>query len=72
MGFMSALVLTGVGQIILGQGAKGVAILVGSIALGAVTGGFSALVTLPLAGIDAYLIAKKLKEGKTVGQWEFF
>jgi hypothetical protein len=25
-----------------------------------------------VSAIDAYLIAKKLKEGKSVGEWEFF
>lgn len=30
------------------------------------------LVTNVIAGIDAYQIARKLKDGKTVGQWEFF
>ncbi|OMP67032.1 zinc ribbon domain-containing protein [Domibacillus epiphyticus] len=64
--------LTGLGQIIMGQGKKGAAILIGSIILGMFTLGVSALLTTPLAIIDAYLIAKKKKEGKEVGDWDFF
>ncbi len=57
---------------ILGQVIKGVVILLGSMVLGALTAGVSILVTWPVGGIDAYLIAKKLKDGRSVGQWEFF
>ena len=63
--------LLGLGQIILGQTAKGASILGGSIILGLLTAGFSGLVTVPLATIDAYKIAKKLKEGKSVKKWEW-
>jgi TM2 domain-containing membrane protein YozV len=72
MAVLSGLCLAGVGQMILGQVGKGVVILLGSIALGALTAGLSAFVTLPLAAIDAYCIAKKLQDGKPVGQWEWF
>lgn len=72
MGVLSGCCISGLGQIILGQTIKGIVILLASMALGAVTVGLSVLVTWPVAGIDAYLIAKKLKEGKTVGPWEFF
>ena len=57
---------------LLGQTAKGITILLGSMVLAVLTVGLSILITIPCAGVDAYLIAKKLKEGKTVGQWEFF
>ena len=64
--------LTGLGQILNGQVAKGITCLVGSMALGFITLGLSAIVTTPLVIVDAYLIAKKRKEGKQVGEWEFF
>jgi hypothetical protein len=72
MALLSGCCIAGLGQIALGQTTKGVMILLGSMALGAVTAGASILVTWPLGGLDAYLIAKKLKSGKSVGQWECF
>jgi hypothetical protein len=72
MAILTGCCLVGVGQIILGQTAKGVSILIGSIALALITMGISAPVTMILAAVDAYKIAKKLKEGKTVPKWEFF
>ncbi len=72
MGVLSGCLIAGLGQIILGQTAKGIAILLGSMVLAVVTVGISIFITWPAGGVDAYLIAKKLKEGKTVGQWEFF
>ena len=64
--------ITGLGQMILGQGKKGAAILIGSIILAIITVGLSAFITTPLSIIDAYLIAKKKAGGKEVGEWEFF
>lgn len=64
--------ITGLGQIIIGQVKKGVVILIVSIILGLFSFGFSAFITVPLAVIDAYLIAKKKQEGKEVGEWDFF
>lgn len=64
--------LTGLGQMVIGQGKKGATILIGSIILGFMTFGVSTFVTTPLAIVDGYLIAKKKKEGKEVAEWEFF
>jgi len=72
MGLLSGCCIAGLGQMILGQVAKGVVILLGAMVIGALTAGVGILVTWPLGGIDAYLVAKKLKDGKSVGQWEFF
>lgn len=72
MGILSGCVIAGLGQIILGQVTKGVVILLGSMVLAALTAGLSIFVTWPAGGIDAYRIAKKLKDGRSVGQWEFF
>lgn len=71
MALLSFLIL-GLGQIILGQTAKGVTMLVVGVVFAMITFGLSALITLPISVIDAYLIAKKKKEGKIVGDWEFF
>lgn len=72
MGLLSGCCIAGLGQMIIGQVMKGVMILIGSILLGALTAGVSILVIWPLGGIDAYLVAKKLKEGQSVDEWEWF
>jgi TM2 domain-containing membrane protein YozV len=64
--------LAGLGQIVLGQTVKGVFILLVSMVLAVLTGGLSIIVTWPMGAIDAFCIAKKLKDGRSVGQWEFF
>jgi TM2 domain-containing membrane protein YozV/RNA polymerase subunit RPABC4/transcription elongation factor Spt4 len=71
MAVLSFLIL-GLGQIILGQTAKGLTILIVGIIVGIITFGISSFITVPISVIDAYLIAKKKKEGKLVGDWEFF
>ena len=72
MGLLSGCCITGLGQIILGQTLKGVVILLGAVVFGVITGGLGAFIVLPLVGIDAYLIAKKLEAGQSVEEWEFF
>ena len=72
MGILSGCCIAGLGQMILGQVIKGVVILIGSMIAAVLTAGVSILVTWPLGGIDAYLVAKKLKDGRSVGQWDFF
>lgn len=64
--------IAGLGQIVLGQTAKGITILIVSFVFAIFTLGFSSLLTVPVSVIDAYLIAKKKREGKVVGEWEFF
>lgn len=71
MALLSFLIF-GLGQIIMGQTAKGVTMLVVFFILGFITFGLSVFITLPISVIDSYLIAKKKKEGKVVGDWEFF
>lgn len=72
MAFFSGCLIAGLGQLLIGQAAKGFVILVLSMIVGFLTGGMSALFIMPLAALDAYLLADKLRNGKTVGQWEFF
>ena len=71
MGLLSFL-LVGLGQMIMGQVAKGIVMLIGSIILAIFTFGLSSLITTPISIIDAVLIAKKKQQGKQVGEWEFF
>jgi TM2 domain-containing membrane protein YozV len=72
MAIFSGLLIFGLGQMVVGQVSKGLVILVGNIVLACCTMGISLLVTWPLGAVDAYLIAKKLREGRPVGEWEFF
>jgi hypothetical protein len=72
MGLLSGCCIAGLGQMVLGQVLKGAMCLIGVMLLAVVTHGVSALVTWPLLGVDAYLVAKKLKSGKTVTPWECF
>lgn len=64
--------ITGLGQILVGQVKKGAAMLIGSALLGLMTAGLSAFITTPISIIDAYLITKKINQGKQVADWEFF
>lgn len=69
MALLSGCCLAWLGQIILGQTTKGLVMLAISITLCFLAVG---IFFWPIAAVDAYLIAKKLKEGKPVKQWEFF
>lgn len=72
MAVLSGCCIAGLGQIIMGQVTKGVVCILGAMSLAAITMGISIFVTWPLLGIDAYLVAKKLKSGRPVGEWECF
>lgn len=72
MALLSGCCIAGLGQMVLGQVVKGVVVLIAAMALGAITMGVSIFVTWPLMGIDAYLIARKLKSGRPVTEWESF
>jgi hypothetical protein len=72
MGLLSGICVPGLGQMALGQAIKGVVLLVVTVILSFITGGVALLVLMPILGVDAYLVADKLRDGRTVGQWEFF
>jgi TM2 domain-containing membrane protein YozV len=66
---LSLLLFGGAGQIYLGQQKKGIILIVASILLYCIGLGW----IVQLAGTyDAYVLANKLKEGKSVGDMEFF
>lgn len=64
--------VTGLGQMYLGQVLKGVAILLAGIIIGTITAGVGGLVIWIVAMVDANKIGKKLEAGQSVGEWEFF
>jgi TM2 domain-containing membrane protein YozV len=73
MGLLSGCCIApGLGQMVLGQVVKGVVFLIGAMALAVITLGTSILVTWPLMGVDAYMVARKLKSGSSVTEWESF
>jgi TM2 domain-containing membrane protein YozV len=66
---LSFLFAGGAGQIYLGQVKKGIAIIVVSIVFSCVGVGF---ITWMLGVVDAYLVAKRLQSGNSVGEMQFF
>lgn len=67
-----SLVLVGLGQMYLGQAAKGLLMLLGAVVIGAVTLGVATVLIWIIAAVDAYKIGKKLEDGYPVGKWEWF
>ena len=70
-----SVLIVGLGQIILGQTAKGITMLMVVIILTAGTCGYGLLlapIIWVISGLDAYKIANKLKQGNPVGAWDFF
>jgi TM2 domain-containing membrane protein YozV/DNA-directed RNA polymerase subunit RPC12/RpoP len=72
MAMLSGCCIAGLGQIVLGQTIKGVIILIGTVLFTVATSGIGAFIVWPLSAADAYLIAKKLRKGESVGDWECF
>ena len=70
MAILSFLV-PGLGQMVLGQTAKGIVLLVAGLVLG-ITTCFGGLVIWGVAIVDAHQIGTKLQSGRPVWQWEFF
>jgi hypothetical protein len=72
MGFLSGCCLPALGQILIGQVIKGCLLMLVALLLAFVTHGIAALFVMPILALDAFLLADKLRDGNTVGQWEFF
>ncbi len=66
---LSLLLFGGVGQLYLGQQKKGIILIVATILLSCI--GIGVIVWI-VGAIDAYVIADRLKQGKSVGDMEFF
>ncbi len=60
----------GAGQIYLGQQTKGIVIIVVAVLLYCAFG--LGLIVNLLGALDAYQLATKLKEGQSIGEWQFF
>lgn len=64
--------LPGLPQFMMGQYVKGALLFVLFGAMNVASGFFSTPVVIVLLAMDAYAIASKLRQGRSVGQWEFF
>jgi TM2 domain-containing membrane protein YozV len=71
-GVLSLLLLGGVGQLYLGQQKKGIILIVISLVAWCLSVGTLGWIVQILGAYDAYVIANKLKTGKSVGDMEFF
>jgi len=67
---LSLLLAGGAGQIYLGQTTKGIVIIVVTVLLYCAFG-LGAILNI-VGAIDAYQLATKLKNGQSVGEWQFF
>ena len=70
-----SVLIAGLGQIILGQTAKGITILLAAFLVTAVTCGWGlpiSAIIMVIFAVDAYKIANKLKQGSPVGSWDCF
>lgn len=67
-----SLLVSGLGQMYLGQVKKGLAILIGGMFLSAITFMVLSPVIWIVAAVDAYHIASKLTAGRSVDEWEWF
>ena len=70
--FVLSLIIIGMGQVYLGQVAKGLVLLACAIFLGFATFGVAAVIIYVISAVDVYKIGQKLKSGTSIGQWEFF
>ena len=68
---LASLVLPGVGQLLVGQTAKGVLLIFGAIALMFFSCGVSILFH-PIFAVDAFMLAEKQSDGQPIGEWDFF
>ncbi|MDO4583229.1 MAG: hypothetical protein Q4D62_03900 [Planctomycetia bacterium] len=64
--------ITGLGQIYLGQVGKGFFLFFMAIFVAIATAGVGGIVMWFIAIIDAHCIAKKINSGQIVGAWEWF
>ena len=64
--------IIGLGQLIMGQTAKGISMFVGALLVTFITFGFGGFIIAAISVFDAVQIAKKKQSGKVIGDWEFF
>lgn len=70
IGSMSFLIC-GLGHFLIGQWKKGLLIMIGNLVGFVITGGISMLPVAGFAGYDAWNCARRLKAGRSLGEWEW-
>lgn len=71
-GLLGFCCVTGLAQMVMGQGTKGVLILLGAVIFAFITGGLGLLIIHPLVAVDAIMVAQALRLGREVGPYDFF
>ena len=66
------IVLGGLAQIIYGQVAKGIVLLIATFAFGALLPVFGNVTVCIVSIIDAYMVGAALRNGRAVRKWQFF
>ena len=69
---LSGCCICGLGQMLIGQVEKGILLLVCAFVVGFVTFGLGSLLIFPIAAVDAYLSASKVKRGEVLRKWDWF
>lgn len=64
--------LPGIGQLIIGQTTKGIMTFVVACVVGVLTLGTAYPIGSILSGVDGYILAKRVKDGKQIREWECF
>jgi TM2 domain-containing membrane protein YozV len=67
-----SILLVGLGQMVNGQGIKGLLMLVVALVLGILTQGIAGILIWIISGIDAYMCVSKLNQGQPIGRFSFF
>ena len=69
---LGACLIVGLGQMINGQAIKGVVLFMSAIILAPLTSFIGSFILGIIALIDAVAIGNRLRDGQTVGQWQWF
>lgn len=72
LSILFSILLPGITQLVLGQTVKGLVLLFGTIIIAITTVCIGYLILAPLAAVDGYKLAQKLKNGQAIGEWEWF
>lgn len=67
-----SLCIIGFGQVYNRQALKGIAVLLATLALAEMMGVRGAIMMHPIAAVDAWAIAARIRRGENVGRWQWF
>jgi hypothetical protein len=67
---LASLLIVGLGQIIMGQWKKGLAMIGLQVVLALLTAGVTAVPFQAMTALDAWKVARRLHQGLAVGEWD--